>query len=202
MLDVGRDPSGYEGLCARKNVALQQRYFGYYRPVKTEFRYNRVKLGILTILSAILSVAPLATLIGARPEWSMALLLLGVGVFFGLWGAIFAAQLQQGGVVLSITRDGILDRRIGPKTIPWRDIREVYLYRARSQRFMAVIVDDPKKYAEPPGWADAMVLWANQTIGLAQFSLPLLGLEGTAAHVLAAVMEYLPDHVKQDRLVR
>ncbi|MBZ0217805.1 MAG: hypothetical protein K8F25_14705, partial [Fimbriimonadaceae bacterium] len=105
-------------------------------------------------------------------------------------------------VVLAFDARGILDRRIGPDVIAWRDIDEIYLFRARSQRFLAVVVADPDKYARPRHWADKLSLWINKTVGLPRFSLALMGLDGSTRQIMDAMIRHLPDQFDQDSIIR
>jgi len=166
------------------------------------FRFSFVKVPILALFALILAAGALAGLIASDHNPVMAATLVLVFVFFTLWAAGIASQLIGGGAVLRISDDGIFDRRIGPHTIPWSEIEEIYLFRARSQRFIAVVVKDPQRYAAPQRWADKLSLWINLRIGLPQFSLSLMGLNGSASRVLSAVLAHLPEQYDRDQLIR
>jgi hypothetical protein len=168
----------------------------------SEFRFSVTKVAILALFSLLLAGGFVAAVIGSPMNPVLATILILGAIFFTFWSFSIGSQLLNRRVILAFDSKGVLDQRIGPNVIPWSEIDEIYLFRARSQRFLAVVVDDPDKFAAPTHWADKLSLWMNRMIGLPRFSLALMGLDGSTAHILEAMTAHLPDQFDQDSIIR
>ena len=168
----------------------------------SEFRFSAVKITILALFSMILAVGFVAAVVGAPVNPVLAVILIFGAGFFSFWSLSIGSQLLNRRVILRFDAQGVLDQRIGPNVIPWDEIDEIYLFRARSQRFLAVVVADPDKYAAPSHWADKLSLWMNRMIGLPRFSLGLMGLDGSTTQILEAMTAHLPEQFDQDSILR
>jgi len=71
-----------------------------------------------------------------RVVGGLGVLLFGLGTIAWLW-----RQLGSGGAVLTISPEGIRDRRIAPETIPWSAIRRIFTWEYSGQRILVLDVD-------------------------------------------------------------
>lgn len=166
------------------------------REAMTHFHYSRVQPAVLTIVLLLLLAA--AGYVLMRMDWAnvgaLALLVIMLALLLGYLAATIA-RLFWRGPVLSVGPEGILDRRIGPAPIPWGRVQEVYAYAYRRAPYLAVVVDDPEAFADPPGIIQRFILWANTASRLPEFSLSLAHLNTSQKTILTEVGKHIPDGV-------
>lgn len=162
----------------------------------THYHFSRVQPAVLAAVLAILLAAAAYVLI--RMDWAnlgaLALLVIMLVLLMGYMAATLA-RLFWRGPVLSVGPAGITDRRIGPKTIPWARVSEVYAYAYRRTPYLAVVVDEPEAFIDPPGVIDRFILWSNQASRLPQFSLSLAHLDASQKAILTELGRHIPDGV-------
>ena len=156
------------------------------------FRYSVVKTLILAVIMAVLTLFPFGVALNSGAEPGFIVVLAVTSVFFGGWLLAMLARLFWRGPVLIVSKEGVRDRRIGPKTIPWARVRQVYVFKARSQAFLAVVTDAPADFAAPPGPLERLSLWVNDTLRLPRFSLSLLGLDASQRTIMLALRRFMP----------
>lgn len=164
-------------------------------------RYGLLKLTVLTALAVGLALAALAGVVVSLGQPLVWPVMLAAAGFLGVWAVDLGQRLVDREPVLTISAQGIADRRIGPHTMPWAEIQEIYVFRARSQMLLAVVVEDPRRYLAPPLWGDRYSLWVNRMLSLPVFSTPLMSLEGGTGAILAALTRHLPANL-QGALIR
>lgn len=162
------------------------------------FGYSRLKTGALVAILAVLTIVPLAAAFGGAVELGLVALLAMTAGFFGLWLLAMAARLFWRGPVLIISPEGLCDRRIGSKFIPWARVRQVFVYRARSQVYLAVVPDEPEDFIDPPGPFERLSLWVADALKLPRFSLSLMGLNGSQRAIMMAMRRHMPPGVYAD----
>ena len=159
------------------------------------FGYSRLKTAVLATVLAVLTLVPLGAAFSGEAKLGFAALLAMTAGFFGLWLLAMLARLFWRGPVLIVSREGLCDRRIGPKIIPWARVRQVYVYRARSQVYLAVVPDAPEDFADPPGAFEKLSLWVSDALRLPRFSLSLMGLNATQRTIMMALRRHMPPGV-------
>jgi hypothetical protein len=113
----------------------------------------------MVVFSLILAIGFLMAVIEVPMHLVLQVTLLLGGSIFAFWAIGIALQLLKQDVVLPFSAEGIFDQRVDPQVIPWDEIDENYLYRGRSQRFLAVVVANRDRYAAPAQWTDKLSLW-------------------------------------------
>lgn len=162
------------------------------------FGYSHVKTAAFAFILAVLTLVPLGAAFSGEAQLGFAALLTMTAGFFGVWMIGMLARLAWRGPVLIVSRHGIADRRIGPKVIPWERVRQIYVFRARSQVYLAVVPDDPEAYIDPPGPFEKLSLWVSDALRLPRFSLPLMGLDATQRAIMMALRRHMPPGVYQE----
>lgn len=161
------------------------------------FGYDRMRAALLALLLLAFAGLTLYVFATAGPIGAGGALV--VAILFGTLAAGLAglrARLVWDGPVLSIGPGGILDRRIGPKRIPWSRVAQIYVLSYRRSLHLAVIVDGADEFVDPPNLVERYVLWSNQALRLPRFTLPLSGLDASPTTILMAVGRHLPQHVE------
>jgi hypothetical protein len=168
------------------------------------FFYSRLKTAALAAILAVLTLFPLAAALSGEAGFGFALLFSMTAGFFGVWLVAVLARLFWRGPVLIVSREGILDRRIGTRIIPWARVSQIYVFRARSQVYVAVVPDDPEDFIDPPGRFERLSLWASDALRLPRFSLSLMGLDATQRTIMMAFRRHMPPglYKEPDRLPR
>jgi len=156
------------------------------------FGYSHLKTLVMALILGVLTLFPLGAALNAQADFGFVLLLGMTATFCGLWLMAMLARLFWRGPVLIVSRDGFLDRRIGPKTIPWERVVQVYVFKARQQIFLAVIPDDPADFIDPPGRLQRLALWVNDALRLPRFSVSLMGLDASQRTIMQALRRHVP----------
>lgn len=162
-------------------------------PRRAEYRYSVIKCAALASVLAVLTVVPLIPAVGGSTPAGLTLVMACTSAFFGLWLVAMIVRLGERQVIVALAPDGIYDKRIGPHLLPWSAMRQVYVFRARSQTYLAVELIEPERYVDPPTRFDRLSLWANNTVGFPKVSVSLMGLDGSARAVAVALREVLPE---------
>lgn len=114
------------------------------------------------------------------------MLLFGLGTIAWLW-----RQLGSRGPVLTISPEGIRDRRIAPETIPWSAIRDVFTWEYSGQRILVLDVDPA---LERTMHLSRMVRWtrgANRKLGADGLCVATHGLKITHDELFELVRQHL-----------
>jgi len=156
------------------------------------FFYSRLKTAVLAAVLAVLTLVPLAAALSGGAGFGFALLFSMTAGFFGVWLVAMLARLFWRGPVLIVSREGIMDRRIGPKIIPWERVSQIYVFRARSQVYVAVMPDDPEDFIDPPGRFERLSLWASDALRLPRFSISMMGLDASQRSIMLALRRHMP----------
>ena len=110
--------------------------------IKTSALGTLVLIGASAILAALGAAIALDLLpdsqagIVHRVIGGAGVLFFGLGTIAWLW-----RQLGSRGAVLTISPEGIRDRRIAPDTIPWSAIRRIFTWERSGQRILVLDVD-------------------------------------------------------------
>lgn len=159
------------------------------------FGYSRPKNAVLAVILALLTLAPLGAAFSGEAQLGFAAFLALTAGFLGAWFLAMLARLFWRGPVLVISSEGICDRRIGPKMIPWARMRQIYVFRARSQIYLAVVPDDPDEFIDPPSPFEKLSLWVSDAARLPRFSLSLMGLNASQRTIMLALRRHMPPGV-------
>jgi hypothetical protein len=167
-----------------------------------EFKNAPMKLVGLSAMGLVMSGLCLAILTGAvpglKPEGIKLLLVLAGTVFFGagalvaLWRAVF-----DRGPVLTLSPEGILDRRISAIRLAWSDVRGIGTWSYRRQRVMVL---DVAPEVEAGLGLSALVRWgqlANRRLGADGLCINVAGLNLSYDRLLEITLAYA--QAAQDR---
>jgi hypothetical protein len=119
------------------------------------------------------------------------LLIGGVGLplFVGGVGRL-VWQLAQRRPVLEIGPDGVLDRRLSPRVLPWSAVRGVGRTRVRRQEFVTLDLIPGAEQGYFTGRTNRLVHWINQRAGFRGLHLNTVGLRCTADELYEAVWRH------------
>lgn len=162
------------------------------------FSYSLWKTAVFVAVLTVLTLVPLAAALSGQAGFGFALLFGMTAAFFAVWLAAMLARFLWRGPVLVISPEGVLDRRIGPKTIPWERITQIYVFRARSQVYIAVLPDDPEDFVHPPGRFERLSLWAADALKLPRFSISMMGLDASQRSIMKALRRHMPAGIYQE----
>jgi hypothetical protein len=162
------------------------------------FGFARVAAAGSAVVLACLMLVPLLALREDEAGGGTVALLIATALIFGFALVIVLQRLQWRGAVLSVGPAGICDRRIGPGFIPWEQVREIFLFRARSQFYLAVIPDEADAFIDPPGPLFAFFIRANSWLRMPLFSISLTGLDAPRRQIVNALRAHLPAHLADD----
>ena len=161
------------------------------------FFSSRLKAASLIIASSVmiagagwLITEDPAVLQTTQPEVLMAMCAIAI-VFYGVFALRWMRELLRARPVIEIGMDGIVDRRLGPDTIPWSAVRDIKLVHAGRRPVLSLDVDVPagalsrvsglRRYFQQPSDPD----------GPRAVHISLTGLSGRPTEVIDAVEEVL-----------
>ncbi len=152
------------------------------------FAYSRRKLfGYFLLSTAFAGFSSWLWVKGAAPPGSFNefALMLG-GLFFGTGAVICLARVFADPDVLTVDRQGILDRRISSSKLPWPMIAELSVRTVRRQKFLMVELV-PQFEATLQKTRMARLAAANAALGLKGMAIPTHGLDGTLEELIEAI---------------
>lgn len=162
------------------------------------FGFARVAAAGSVVVLIGLMLVPLLALLEDDAGAGTALMLVATILIFAFALLVVLQRLKWRGPVLSIGPQGICDRRIGPAFIPWERIREIYLFRARSQLYLAVVPDEPRAFMDPPDRLFDFFIRVNSWLRMPLFSVSLIGLDAPRRQIITALRAHLPAHLADD----
>ena len=115
-------------------------------PQKMEIGTSRAKMIVVAIAGFVMTGGSALLVLRLLPDivpGSYAEFIGYVGlIFFGVATALVVWRLLTAhGVVLTMDAEGLRDRRISDKVIPWKRIRNISTWQSRGQRIMIVALD-------------------------------------------------------------
>lgn len=114
----------------------------------------------------------------------VALLLFVPGVGFGV------RQAARRGLVLEIGPDGVLDRRLSPKTLPWSAVRGVGLSQVSRQEFVTLDLAPGTEQHYFTGRRSRLTYEISQRTGFPGLHLTVVGLRCTTNELYEAVRRH------------
>lgn len=108
---------------------------------------SRLKAASLIIVAGVMIAAAFwlitedpAVLQTTQPEVLMAMCAIAI-IVYAVFAVRWMRELFRVGPVVEIDMDGIIDRRLGPDTIPWSAVRGIKLVKAGRRPVLAIEVD-------------------------------------------------------------
>lgn len=118
--------------------------------------------------------------------------------FFGLTLVTWLADLSIRGPVLVIDRDGLWDKRMSRRPIPWTEIRDAYIRKVKYTRFINLDLVDPKPYLPSPLSFRGLLARLNPMMGYSAMTIATLPLTGSAQEVLSTIEGYRAQAASSD----
>lgn len=113
-------------------------------------------------------------------------------VFFGAVTILALSRLvTRRGPVITITTEGICDRRVAGNFIPWRAVTRISTWRFQRQSIMVLTIDPA---IEPALQLTRVARWsrgANRAVGIDGLSISAQGLKTDHDTLLATAMAYM-----------
>jgi hypothetical protein len=113
-------------------------------------------------------------------------------VFFGLCTGKLVLEAVRGGALITISEEGIDDRRHGFGLIPWDDIQAVWIQSMGVNRFLCVGVADPQRYLARLSGLRRMAARANAGLGFSPITLNFTALRPGLDDAMAFIHELCP----------
>lgn len=154
-----------------------------------------LKLTLLGLLGIVMTAGCLAIVLGYIPSpgpssWKWWAVLFGVP-FFGACTLIgFWRALVTRGPVVSLSPEGLTDRRIAPVPIPWRAVRGISTWTYKRQNVMVLDVDPAVEARLPLSRMVRLTRSANKRLGADGLCVTASGLKLTYAELLEAATDY------------
>lgn len=144
---------------------------------------------IAEIAVGALFIAAGASLLGPR-ENGGAIVLMLMGAVLALAGIVLAGQCWRvamlAGNAIEMTDEGLLDRRLSARAIPWGSVRHKVIFNGRSYSLQADI-DEPARSTSGIGWAPRAMGLFSRLLRQPEFTIMSLG-TGLSAHDIATRM--------------
>ena len=158
-----------------------------------EVRFRFAPLFHLTFGAASLGMTAGAVIFALESPWmwivaAPALILFGAGGLLFLYRALFDRR-----IVVAITADGIMDRRILARVVPWHCIEAVGFPEIGPVQYLMLAVAGAQSYARPRGRFSSWLGRGQVTDG--QILIAFQGLDGALTDALAAIGARKPDVV-------
>lgn len=110
--------------------------------------------------------------------------------FFGLTLATTIGDLFIRGPVLIIDAQGIWDKRMSPRPIPWRELRVAYISTVRRSKFISLDLFDAEPYLPTPYTFRGVLARLNPLRNYTKVTIPTLPLTARAEEILAMIESY------------
>jgi len=157
----------------------------------TSFVWSRAKLRIASLVLA--AVATPAATAFAVPvplvKWLCLVWLCGIAVLMqGL-----SRRANDGAIVLSVDRRGILDRRLISRYIAWQEIKAIWPVNADRNYTIDIELRWPETTLRDSRWAVRIGAYCQKGYGVPAVTISMLLLEGGVADLMNAIAQYRPD---------
>ncbi len=164
------------------------------------FAYLRLKLFAYVLLGAAFAAGSTwLWMKGAAPPGSFKefALMLG-GPFFGLAAVVALVRAFGDQEVLTVDRQGILDKRISSSKLPWPMIAKLSVRTVRRQKFLMVELV-PQFEATLQKTAMARLAAANAALGIKGMAISTHGLNGSLDELIEAIRRFSASEAHQLR---
>lgn len=146
--------------------------------------------GVMVAAAAWLITEDPAALQTTQPEVLMVMCVIAM-VFYGVFAVRWMRELFRVGPVVEIDMDGIVDRRLGPDTIPWSAVRGIKLVKAGRRPVLALEVDVPPGALSRVSGLRRYFQRLSDPAGERTVHVSLTGLSGRPGDVLGAIEDVL-----------
>jgi hypothetical protein len=164
------------------------------RPVHqapTSFVWSRAKLRVAGLVLAAVAT-PAATAFAAPApfvKWLCLAWLCGIAVLMlGL-----SRRANDGAVVLSVDRRGILDHRLISRPIAWQEIKAIWPVNADRSHTIDIELRWPKTTLRDARWSVRVGAYCQIGYGVPAVTISMLLLDGGVSDLLNAIAQYRPD---------
>lgn len=145
--------------------------------------------GFVALCAALLYWRPRGMEPGSLHEF----IIYGGVAFFGFCGIVAATRLFRTGVVVSIGREGVFDRRLSTNWIPWDAIRAVGTAGSHGQKMLVLAIDPAREPSLPfTSGARRMAKINAATLGVEGYWISAADLKGGFGALDAAMSIYHP----------
>lgn len=162
--------------------------------MKAEFGYSRRKLanglaGAVAFVATTLAVTLFAIAAGL-PVWAVAPPMALIAVFFGIAAVTYARRFSGTEPVLTIDDNGVYDRRLGPRPVPWEAVTRLETVRVWGHDVLELKVSEPQRYLAPPATVTRILTPIHRLMGLSPLLVSPGDLEASFGDVLFAVRRF------------
>jgi hypothetical protein len=165
---------------------------------RTSFVWSCAKIRIASLVLA--AVATPATAAFAMPvpvvKWLCLAWLCGIAVLMrGL-----SRRANDGAVVLSVDRRGILDHRLISRHIAWQEIKTIWPVNADRNHTIDIELHWPETTLRDSRWSVRIGAYCQKGYGVPAVTVSMLLLDGSVSDLLNAIAQYRPDLLDRSNL--
>lgn len=158
-------------------------------------RYDHKKLGIMLVLSLLLLAASYELALNPAPLiYSVAQVAV---IIFAFLTGLVVVRFFDPNEVLRVDENGVYDRRLVDRTIPWNVISDIKEIRFFGLRFFAVVTRVPAETFMTSRLKRRMA-WMNEKTGFHPLGINTIGLTVSARDLDQALASYAPKDPDDD----
>jgi|RhiMethySRZTD1v2_1073278.scaffolds.fasta_scaffold1198020_2 hypothetical protein len=159
--------------------------------VRTSFVWSHAKIRIASLVLATVATPAAAAFTAPAPfvKWFCLVWLCGIAVLMeGL-----NRRANDGAVVLSVDRHGILDHRLISRHIAWQEIKTIWPVNADRNHTIDVELRWPETTLRDTRWSVRVGAYCQIGYGVPAVTISMLLLDGSVSDLLNAIAQYRPD---------
>jgi hypothetical protein len=158
---------------------------------RTSFVWSHAKIRIASLVLAAVATPAAAAFAAPAPfvKWLCLVWLCGIAVLMqGL-----SRRVNDGAVVLSVDRRGILDHRLISRHIAWQEIKTIWPVNADRNHTIDIELRWPKTTLRDTRWSVRVGAYCQMGYGVPAVTISMLLLDGSVSDLLNAIALYRPD---------
>jgi hypothetical protein len=157
----------------------------------TSFVWSHAKIRIASLVLAAVATPAAAAFAAPAPfvKWFCLIWLFGIAILMqGL-----SRRTNEGAVVLSVDRRGILDHRLMSRHIAWQEIKAIWPVNADRNYTIDIELRWPETTLRDSRWAVRIGAYCQMGYGVPAVTISMLLLEGSVADLMNAIAQYRSD---------
>ena len=157
----------------------------------TSFVWSHAKIRIASLVLAAVATPAAAAFVVPAPfvKWLCLVWLCGIAVLMqGL-----SRRANDGAVVLSVDRRGILDHRLMSRHIAWQEIKAIWPVNADRNHTIDIELRWPETTLRDTRWSVRVGAYCQMGYGVPAVTISMLLLDGSVSDLLNAIAQYRPD---------
>jgi len=158
---------------------------------RTSFVWSHAKIRNTSLVLATVATPAVAAFAVPVPavKWLCLVWLCGIAILMrGL-----SCRANDGAVVLSVDRHGILDHRLIARHIAWQEIKAIWPVNADRNHTIDIELRWPETTLRDTRWSVRVGIYCQTVYGVPAVTISMLLLDGSVSDLLNAIAQYRPD---------